>query len=426
MKIINLNIVNEKIYYDKLDNGLEVFISYNKYFKNNYATYLTKFGGLDTEFIPYGEKEMIKVPTGIAHFLEHKLFEQESGESVHDFYKKTGTYDNAMTTQKTTSYVINGPFNFKENLKYLLNYVGSPYFTDKNVEKEKGIILEEESMDKDNPNRLFFETIDKNLFNSLPYYNILIGTRKDIKSITKEDLYTCYKTFYHPSNMALFVSTNEKPEDIIEIVKKEVKTDKNDFKIVKKEYDEKEEVRVKKEVIHNPKVTETRVSYSLKYKVSRFNASKDELNYYFKILLSLLVGELSDFNIELKNKRIIKDDINFDVSFEESKNGDYMIINIITLTNKTNEFIRLLENKLNTKDYKRKDFELYKKDIKANLTWNFNSQINIMYYIQRAYSFNKKIDNEKIDLIDQLNYDRFKEITDKLNTKNKSIVILKR
>ena len=426
MKTINLNIVNEKIYYDKLDNGLEIYISYNKDYKNNYVSYLTNFGGFDTEFIPYGQSEMIKVPTGIAHFLEHKLFEQEDGESVHDYYKKTGTYDNASTGPKVTKYIINGPFNFKENLRFLLKYVNSPYFTDENVEKEKGIILEEENMGKDNPNRLFFETIRKNLFNSKSYQNSVIGTRKDIKSITKEDLYTCYHTFYHPSNMVLFISTNEKPEDIIDIVKKEVKTDKNDFKIVKKEYDEEEKVRVKKEIIHSDKVKETRLSYSLKFKLSSFDSNRIELNYYYKILLSLLVGELSDFNLNLKKNKIINDDIGFDVSFDKFKNDEFMVISIFALTNKTNEFIKLLEEQLMKKDYKKEEFELYKKTKKADLTWAFNTQGNIWFCMQSAYMLDKKIDPERINMVDKLNFDRFKEVTNKLSLNNKSIVILKK
>ena len=158
MKTINLDVINEKVYYEKLNNGLEIYVSYQKKFNNNFACFLTKFGGLDIEFIPVNEKEMAKMPSGIAHFLEHKLFEQEKGPSVHEFYKKSGTYVNASTNYKTTRYLFSGPNNFKENLEFLLNFVQSPYFTDSNVEKEKGIILEEESMTKDNPNRLFFET----------------------------------------------------------------------------------------------------------------------------------------------------------------------------------------------------------------------------------------------------------------------------
>ena len=425
MKTIKLNIVNETFYYEKLDNGLEIYIYYDKDTKNSGACYLTKFGGLDTEFIPIGEKEMIKVPTGIAHFLEHKLFEQESGDSVHEYYKKSGTYNNAMTDYKTTNYIINGPINFKENLEFLLKYVNSPYFTDKNVEKEKGIILEEESMGKDNPNRLFFETVNRNLFNSIPYDKKIIGTIEDIKSITKEELYTCYNTFYNPSNMVLFVVSNLKPEDVIDIAKKNTKNIK-EVKIIKKEYDEKEEVRKEKEVIHSDKVNETRMSYSLKYKTSRFNATKAELDVYLRIFLFITVGELSNFNIELKNKKIIKDDIFTYVDFEESANGDYVIININALTNKTNEFIKLLEDRLNKKEYNEEDFNLYRKDLLAHMLWGVNSRSNIMNSMVRMYLFNKKIDNEIIDMRSNLNFKKFEEIVDKLTFNNKSIVIIKK
>ena len=426
MNKIKLNIVNEYVYHEKLDNGLEIYIMSDKNYKNNYAYYMTNFGGFDTEFIPYGKKEMIKVPTGIAHFLEHKLFEQEKGESVHEYYKKTGTYDNAMTTHKNTTYLIEGPFNFKENLKFLLEYVGSPYFTDKNVEKEKGIILEEESMDNDNPNRLFFETIQKNLFNTIPYDIKVIGTREDIKSITKEELYTCYDTFYHPSNMVLFISTSESPEEIIDIVKKTVKTKDKEYNIIKKEYDEKEYVRKEKEIIKSDKANETRINYALKYKLSDFNASKVEVYFYFLIFFDILMGDLTNFHLELKKKRIISEKLYFEISFEETKNGEYVIFNIFGITNKPTTLIKLIEEKLNKKDYKKEDFELYKKDVKSNLTWCFNNQASKFYFMYNLYSFNKKVDNTKIDIIDKLNYDRFKEITDKLIIKNKSIVILKK
>ena len=425
MKTIKLNVVNETIYYEKLDNGLEIYISYDKDIKNNAACYLTKFGGLDIEFTPIGEKEMIKVPSGIAHFLEHKLFEQESGESVHEFYKKSGTYCNAMTDYKTTRYIINGPFNFKENLEYLLNYVNSPYFTDKNVEKEKGIILEEESMGRDNPNRIFYETVNKNLYNTIPYNYSIIGTRDDIKSITKEELYTCYNTFYNPSNMVLFVLTNNKPEEIIDIVKRNTKKIK-EVKITKKKYFEKEEVKKEKEIIHSDKVNETRISYSLKFKTSIFNAKKVEIDDYLCIFFGMMLGELSDFNIELKKKKIIKDDVFFYIDFEEAADEEYVIVNINALTNKTNEFIKLLEEKIMKKDYNEDNFNLYRKDSLSNLMWSVNSGTSIMNSMIRLYLFDKKIDNEVIDFKSNINYKRFKEIIDKINLKNKSIVIMKK
>ena len=305
MKTIKLEIINENIYYEKLKNGLEVYISYQKDFNNNFACFLTKFGGLDTEFIPINEDKFVKMPSGIAHFLEHKLFEQEKGLTVHEFYKKSGTYVNASTNYKTTKYIFSGPNNFEKNLEFLLDFVQNPHFTDKNVEKEKGIILEEESMTRDDPNRLFLETIYKNLFNKLPYNNNVIGTRKDISSITKEDLYKCYNTFYNPSNMALFIVSNLEPKKVLNIVKNNQEKKKfKDIKITKKEYSEDEKIRKEKEIIHS-NVNETRVSYSLKVDMKYFDAKKIEIYDYFNIFFNLLIGDLSEFNLELRTKKLL-------------------------------------------------------------------------------------------------------------------------
>lgn len=426
MKTIKLEIINEKIYYEKLKNGLEIYVSYQKDFNNNFACFLTNFGGLDIEFIPDGKDKMVMMPSGIAHFLEHKLFEQENGSSVHEFYKKSGTYVNASTNYKTTRYIFSGPNNFDRNLEFLLDFVQKPYFTNSNVEKEKGIILEEQSMTKDDPDRLFYETIYKNLFNKLPYDKTVIGSRKDISSITKEDLYNCYNTFYHPSNMVLFVVSNKNPKEVINIVKNNQDKKKfKDVKIIKKEYDEEEKVRKEKEIIHS-NVNETRISYSLKYSLDYFDASKIEVYDYFTIFFNLLIGDLSKFNLDLKTKKIINDDIGHSVSIEKSKNKEYVIFTITAVTDKPNKFIKLLEDKLNDKDYKKEDFEIYRKSILANLIYQFADTGSIINYMVDEYLFSKKIDSENILVEKNINYKRFKEVTDKLIIKNKSIVILKK
>lgn len=426
MKTIKLDIINEKIYYEKLDNGLEIYISYQKNFKNNYACFLTNFGGLDTKFIPYGETEMADMPSGIAHFLEHKLFEQKDGTSVHDFYKKSGTYVNASTNYKTTRYIFSGPNNFENNLEYLLDFVQSPYFTDKNVDKEKGIILEEERMTKDDPNRLFFETIYKNLFNELPYDKTVIGTSKDISSITKEDLYRCYNTFYHPSNMVLFVVSNINPKEVFNIVKRNQDKKKfENYKIIKKEYEETNKVRKEKEIIHS-NVNETRIGYSLKFDIKYFNAKKVEIYDYFTIFFNLLIGELSNFNLELKINKIISDDIEYSITTEKTKNTEYIIFSIFAVTSKPNKFIKLLEKKLMNKDYDKKDFDIYKKTILSSLINQFVNTGTIINYMIDEYLFSKKISNENIEVEKNINFERFKEITDKLIIENKSIVILKK
>ena len=281
-------------------------------------------------------------------------------------------------------------------------------------------------MTKDDPNRLFFETIYKNLFNELPYDKSVIGTRKDISSITKEDLYRCYNTFYHPSNMVLFIVSNKNPKEVFDIVKRNQKKKKfNDVKIVKKEYDEPLEVKKEKEVVHS-NVNETRVGYSLKFDINYFDAKKVEIYDYFTIFFNLLIGELSKFNLDLKTKKIINDDIEYSISTEKANNKEFIIFNIIAVTNKSNKFIRLLEKKLMDKDYDKNDFDIYKKSLLSSLIYQFINTGTIINYLTDEYLFSKKISNENIEIEKSINFNRFKEITDKLIIKNKSIVILKK
>ena len=427
MKTINIEIVNEKLYYEKLDNGLEIYIIRKKDFITSHAVFLTNFGGLDTSFIPINEKEMITVPSGIAHFLEHKLFEQEEGDKVFDFYKKTGSYVNATTGYKDTRFFFDSSKNFKENLSFLLDFVQKPYFTDENVEKDKGIILEEAMMSLDNPNRKFGQSIYHSLYNSLPYNNTVIGSLEDIKSITKEDLYKCYNSFYHPSNMVLFIVTNEDVKEIIDLVKDNQNKKKfdNSFKIIKKKYYEEEKVNKEREVLKED-VNENRLCYSIKMKADLFNASKIEIYDYYCTLFEILLGSLSSFNMDLKNKKIIKDNISYTISSDETENGLYIIFNIYALTDKYDRFINILEKKLLSKDYTKEDFELYTKTFKTDLISCFNVPSGIMRFMLSEYMFSKKVGNDNIIAENNLSYKRFKEVTDKLSLDNKSIVILEK
>ena len=139
-------IIDMDLYYEKLDNGLEIYVIPKNDCNNIYVTYNTKYGGKDNEFIPLNETKMKKFPKGIAHFLEHKLFEEEDNTNVFSFYQERGANANANTSYERTSYLFFGTEYFKENLEMLLHYVESPYFTDENVEKEKGIIEQEYRM----------------------------------------------------------------------------------------------------------------------------------------------------------------------------------------------------------------------------------------------------------------------------------------
>ena len=426
MKYINLDLVDEKILYDKLDNGLDVYIVRKKDFNSNYASFVSKFGGLDIEFIPIGEKDYVKMPSGIAHFLEHKLFEQENDPKVHDFYKQSGTYVNAMTGYKRTKYIISGPKNFKKNLEFLLDFVESPYFTDQNIEKEKGIIIEEAKMCLDDKSRLFYQTVLKNLYNEVPYDKKIIGDIEDIKSMTKEDIYKCYNSFYHPSNMALFVVTNEDENDILELVKnnQSKKEFKKDFNIVRKIYNEDINVRKEYEELLED-VKETRVGYSLKFRLKDFDVTRKELIYYLYIFLGMKLGNLSTFNLSLKEQGLIKNDIGYSVDNLINGTDEFITVHIYSLADNINEYIKLLEDNLIDNNYNKEDFELYRKNMISDFNYDFNSVNGIMSFLVGEYSYEDKIDEESIEKVKKLNYDRFIEVMKHFNLNNKSIVVMK-
>lgn len=211
--------IEEHIYSETLPNGLRVFILPKKEMTKTFAIFTTDYGSIDQRFVPLNEKDVIQVPDGIAHFLEHKLFEKEDRDVFQDFSKQ-GASANAFTSFTKTAYLFSGTSNIPENLETLINFVQDPYFSDDSVEKEKGIIAQEIKMYDDQPDwRAFFGTI-KSLYHEHPVQIDIAGTVDSIHKITKEDLYTCYHTFYHPSNMALFIAGNTDPEETMDQIRK--------------------------------------------------------------------------------------------------------------------------------------------------------------------------------------------------------------
>ncbi|KGP73529.1 EF-P 5-aminopentanol modification-associated protein YfmH [Pontibacillus yanchengensis] len=209
--------IQETLYTKTLDNGLEVFLLPKQEMAKTFSIFTTEYGSIDQTFTPLGENEQVSVPEGIAHFLEHKLFEKEDRDVFHDFTKQ-GASANAFTSFTSTAYLFSGTSNIDENVKTLLDFVQDPYFSDESVEKEKGIISQEIRMYDDQPDwRSFFGTI-QSLFENHPVKVDIAGTVDSIQDITKEDLYTCYHTFYHPSNMTFFMAGNFDPEHMMKLI----------------------------------------------------------------------------------------------------------------------------------------------------------------------------------------------------------------
>jgi len=209
--------VQETLYREVMPSGLEVFVLPKEGFQKTYATFSTKYGSVDNRFGVEGHP-LVRVPDGIAHFLEHKMFEEPTGD-IFATFSKQGASANAYTSFDRTVYLFSATEQIPANLETLIDFVQHPYFTDENVNKEKGIIEQEIQMYQDNPDwRVYFGLFDA-MYHSHPIHIDIAGTVESIYQIDKETLYRCYETFYHPTNMILFVVGGVDAKEVFELVR---------------------------------------------------------------------------------------------------------------------------------------------------------------------------------------------------------------
>jgi predicted Zn-dependent peptidase len=209
--------VKETLHSETLENGLQVFVLPKAGFTKTFVTFTTKFGSVDHHF-RISETSDIVVPDGLAHFLEHKMFAEPDGD-VFTKFAANGASANAFTSFDRTAYLFSCSNQLAQNLEILLDFVQNPYFTQANVDKERGIIDQEIAMYQDNPDwRIYFELLSS-LFVKSPMKIDIIGTSATIAQITPQSLYECYHAFYHPSNMCLFAVGAIEPHSFIALVK---------------------------------------------------------------------------------------------------------------------------------------------------------------------------------------------------------------
>lgn len=221
----------------------------------------------DSKFIVPGEKEPTEVPKGVAHFLEHKMFEQESGINSLDTLTALGVEANAYTTNDHTAYLFECTENFYPALDELMDYVQHPYFTDENVEKEKGIIGQEIMMYDDYPEwKVYLNTLEA-MYHEHPVKLDITGTIETISHIDKDILYKCYNTFYNPANMAMVICGDFEPEKLLEEIKKRLIEKKANGEI-KRIYPEEPESIVKEKTEQKMDVSEPLFTIGIKDKVA--------------------------------------------------------------------------------------------------------------------------------------------------------------
>ena len=421
MKKTNIEKLKLEVYEETLENGLSIYIIPKNNCNNIYATFSTKYGSNNDEFIPLNEKKMKSFPLGIAHFLEHKMFEMEDGTDPFEIYSNNGADANANTSNYKTTYLFSGPEFFKENINYLLDYVQKPYFTDKNVEKEKGIIIQEIKMYQDDPYSVLYE---KGLYNSFIKHPIkipVIGDIKNVSQITKEDLYTCYNTFYNPGNMFVVVTGNVDPQEVIEIIKQNQNNKEFEkFKPIKqKQYDEpdkvEKEIDIIKMDINIPKIT-------LNYKINYNNLNLDlrEIQSYLSIITDINIGSTSILNEKLKNDNVITSNLDYTFIYTDK----HILLTILGETEKIELLSSKIEEKMNNLEITEEEFE--RKKLNTISSYIFMSD-NIFSMNEKAMNNIIKYNEVKTDDIEYIKNLSFKKATDiikKLDLTNKCKVII--
>ena len=294
MKILESAKIKEKAYVEKLDNGMKVIVVPKPNLDKKYIIWGTHFGSIDNRFIMPKTNEEVFIPDGVAHFLEHKMFEQPNGTNSLDTLMALGLEANAYTTNDHTAYLFECTNNFYEGLNELMDYVQHPYFTEENVEKEKGIIGQEIKMYDDEPGwRLYINAMDC-MYKENPIKIDIAGSVESISKITPDVLYKCYNTFYNPSNMILVVCGDFKPEEILEEIKKRL--------IPKEDQGEIKRIYPPKENKINMTYKEVKMEVSMPlflvgYKDIEGMENKEEIvkkHIAIEILLNMIIGKSSE------------------------------------------------------------------------------------------------------------------------------------
>lgn len=218
--------IGEGVIWVTLDNGLPVCIVPKKGFSRKYALFATRYGGMDMRFRLNGQ--WLDTPAGIAHYLEHKMFDTEDGNALQEL-AMNGAEPNAFTSNAITCYYFDSTEKFYENLEILLSFVSVPYFTDESVEKEQGIIGQEIGMIEDNPEWQVYKQLMQSLYHTSPARTPVAGSVESIREITAQTLYDCHRAFYTPANMCLVVVGDVEPQQVLDIARRVLPKDSGEL-----------------------------------------------------------------------------------------------------------------------------------------------------------------------------------------------------
>ncbi len=419
MKKIIFDKINECIYKETLNNGIDVYMHPTEKTKNFYITVSVKYGGGVKEYSNNEGKTYYKVKPGSAHFLEHKIMNFTGRSKLEKRINNLGIYANAYTSYEITNYNFFGSKNVIESLKLLLDLFYSMSINDKNVESEKGIITEEYKMYIDNPNFRINRQVLKNALKNSYLNDILVGTEEEIKDIRAKDLKKVYNDFYTPNNTFIIITGNFNKEEVMETLKNYMINIK---KRVNKKYKYKTYPEPSSVLAPYMEITENistpKVIYTLKINKKNIPV-KDKIlkRYYLNYIFSSLFSNTSTIYDKYKNEGLI---INLDYSIIDSEKNYLMTASMIT--NSPEALIDNLKKDFNDPKIDEETFNRKKKMFLNNLILNFENIEDIEYLITRHIIKAGKILNNLYGTLDAINYNEMRSVLDSIDFNNYSIL----
>jgi len=402
--------IDERILTTVSNNGIKIFFMPKKGYTRKYAVFSTDYGSIDNVFVPLGEKEKIEVPEGIAHFLEHKLFEEEEANIFEEF-SNIGAQVNAFTNFTQTSYLFYSTDNFYEGLELLIRFVQNPYLTEENVEKEKGIIAQEIRMYEDNPNWKVYFNLLRAMYHQHPVRIDIAGTVESINAITKDILYKTYNTFYNPSNMVLFVIGDLSFYELVRVVNEaEKKFDHVSDEILR--FLPEEPDRIKERIVEEKMMTSMPI-FTMGFKDRDVGYKGKEMikkDVVTNLILDMLFGESTNFYNELYEEGLI--DGSFGAYFSCKESYGHSIIG-----GQSNEPEKVYERVLGL--LKLPAEELLKEEdfirLKKNELGNFLLGMNSIEFIANNFTdlyFSDFLITDYLELLKEIQY---QDIIDRFN-----------
>lgn len=368
--------LGERHYSFKHKSGLEVFV-FPKEMTTSYAIIATRYGAIDNKFKLENDDEFTTVPDGIAHFLEHKLFECEGGIDAFELFAKTGASANAYTSNTMTGYLFSCTENFYESLEILLDFVTHPYFTEKTVNKEQGIIAQEIKMYEDHPGARLHKELMRALYAKNKVSIDVAGTVESIAQIDAEILYKCYNTFYNLNNMTLSICGNVDVAQVEEVCDKVLKT-AEPFKVIRDGEDEDEPRQVNKARAYcNLDVSKPIFAIGIKDNdIPKEPDERMKRAYAFEILDEMLFSISSSFYNELYEQNLISQDLS--AGSEVTKHFSFNVISSESSEPETvySRFVEYIED-TKKKGLDREAFELSKRTVYASNIKSFDSTEDI-------------------------------------------------